>query len=237
MRFFHTDRYVLVFFFLMMVASSAQCVPAGRERRGPIPGCGLAVKKPGILAGSRKGRTMNIILETGRLVLRKFKPGDAQALFENHRDGEVRKWFPNECYADAEEARNAILFYARCVDSGRLPYVLAAELTQTGELIGDAGISLTEGRTDETEIGYCIGEPFRGRGYAPEIVAALSAFAAGHLGVRAIDGRVLHGNTASSRVLEKCGYRFMREESGAEDDPYGKGMLVYRKWFREPGSL
>ena len=31
------------------------------------------------------------------------------------------------------------------------------------------------------------------------------------------------------RVLEKNGYTFVQEEFGAEDDPYGKGMLIYRK--------
>ena len=30
-------------------------------------------------------------------------------------------------------------------------------------------------------------------------------------------------------VLEKNGFVFLREELGAEDDPYGCGMLVYRK--------
>ena len=42
-------------------------------------------------------------------------------------------------------------------------------------------------------------------------------------------GRVVHGNAASSRVLEKAGYLFVREEFGAEDDPYGNGMLVYKR--------
>ena len=42
-------------------------------------------------------------------------------------------------------------------------------------------------------------------------------------------GRVVHGNAASARVLEKAGYVFVNEEFGAEDDPYGNGMLVYRR--------
>ena len=44
-------------------------------------------------------------------------------------------------------------------------------------------------------------------------------------------GRVMKGNDASVRVLEKNGYCFVGEENGAEDDPYGNGMLVYRKEF------
>ena len=41
-------------------------------------------------------------------------------------------------------------------------------------------------------------------------------------------GRVVRGNTASCRVLEKVGYKYVHEELEAEDDPYGKGMLIYK---------
>ena len=167
--------------------------------------------------------------ETERLMIRPFRDEDARELYENHLDDEVRKWFPNECYADAAEAQDAIRFYNDCVNSGRLPYVLGAELKATGELIGDTGISEVEGKPDEAEIGYCIGRKYRGRGYATELLDATSGFMTSRLGIRVIYGRVVHGNEKSAKVLEKNGYQFVREEFGAEDDPYGHGMLVYRR--------
>ena len=172
---------------------------------------------------------MENLFETARLSVRKFRDEDARKLYENHMDDEVRRWFPNECYADEAEALDAIRFYADCVDNGRLPYVLGVVLKENGELIGDTGISEVEGRPEETEIGYVIGEAWRGKGCATELVRAMTAFAARQFGSRVIWGRVVHGNAASARVLEKSGYAFVREESGAEDDPYGSGMLVYRK--------
>ena len=48
-------------------------------------------------------------------------------------------------------------------------------------------------------------------------------------GINILYGRVMRGNNASVRVLEKNGYEFVREEFGAEDDPYGNGMLIYKK--------
>ena len=174
---------------------------------------------------------MERMIETKRLVIRKFKEDDAQALYENHLDEAVRKWFPNECYADPKEALDAVRFFAGCVRSGRLPFVLGVELKETGELIGDTGISEVEGKPDETEIGYCIGQRFRGLGYATELLEAVSGFVASRFGIRVIYGRVVHGNDASAKVLKKSGYQFIKEEFGAEDDPYGKGMLVYRKVF------
>ena len=171
------------------------------------------------------------LFETEHLVVRGFRDEDARKLYENHMDDEVRKWFPNECYADKEEALEAIRFFSDCVNKGKLPFVLGAELKETGELIGDTGISEVEGKPDETEVGYCIGRQYRGRGYATELLDAVSGFMASRFGIRVIYGRVLHGNGASVKVLEKNGYRFVKEESGAEDDPCGYGMLVYRKEF------
>ena len=171
---------------------------------------------------------MDMLFETERLIVRKFKPEDAQPLYENHMDEEVRKWFPNECYADLSEAQDAIRFYADCVDHGRLPFVLGVELKGTGELIGDAGISEVEGKTGETEVGYCIGQKYRGNGYATELLRAISGFVASHFGIGVIWGRVVYGNEASVKVLKKSSYQFVRKEFGAEDDPYGNGMLVYQ---------
>lgn len=48
-------------------------------------------------------------------------------------------------------------------------------------------------------------------------------------GINILYGRVMRGNNASVRVLEKNGYEFVKEEFGAEDDPYGNGMLIYKK--------
>ena len=172
---------------------------------------------------------MEKMIETRRLVIRKFREDDAQALYENHLDDQVRKWFPNECYADLAEAQDAIRFYADCVDNGHLPFVLGVELKETGELIGDTGISEVEGKPDEAEVGYCIGEKYRGRGYAPELLDAITGYVGSRFGIRVIYGRVVHGNEASAKVLGRSGYEFVREEFGAEDDPYGKGMLVYKK--------
>lgn len=174
---------------------------------------------------------MEIMFETDHLIVRKFSAADARQLYENHMDEEVRKWFPNECYADPDEAKDAILFYADCVDNGHLPYVLGAELKGTGELIGDTGISQVDGKPDETEIGYCIGQKYRGKGYATELLSAITDFVAARFGIGVIWGRVVHGNGASVKVLEKNGYQFVGEEFGVEDDPYGYGMLVYRKTF------
>ena len=96
-------------------------------------------------------------------------------------------------------------------------------------MIGDTGINAVEGKPEEVEIGYGICGKYRGKGYATELVEAMTGYAVASFGIRVLYGRVMRGNVASVRVLEKNGYVFQGEEYGAEDDPYNRGMLIYRK--------
>ncbi|MDE7303920.1 MAG: GNAT family N-acetyltransferase [Oscillospiraceae bacterium] len=174
---------------------------------------------------------MEYMFETEHLKVRKFKIEDAQCLYENHLEEEVKKWIPNESYADIEETQGAINFYVDCVNGGHLPYVLAVELKGTGELIGDTGVNEVEEKTNEVEIGYTICKKHSGKGYATELLNAMTKFIVSAFGINVLYGRVMRGNNASVRVLEKSGYVFVKEEFGAEDDPYGNGMLIYMQEY------
>ncbi|MBO4414361.1 MAG: GNAT family N-acetyltransferase [Lachnospiraceae bacterium] len=167
--------------------------------------------------------------ETERLAVRKFDPEDAKRLYENHRDDEVKKWIPEEYYEDIDEAREGIDFFAGCVEKKELPYVLAVVCKETGELIGDTGVNEVDGKPGEVEIGFVIGRDYRGKGYATEVLKQMGEYiTSAFTDIKVLYGRVMKGNNASVRVLEKNGYSFVGEEYGAEDDPYGNGMLVYK---------
>lgn len=174
---------------------------------------------------------MELFFETNHLRVRKFQMSDVQRLYENHLEDEIKIWIPNESYADVEETHEAIKFYIHCVDKKVLPFVLAVESKETGELIGDIGINEVGGNSNEVEIGYSICRKYCGNGYATELVKEMMEFAREEFMVNSLYGRVMRGNIASVRVLEKNGYSLLSEEFGAADDPHGKGMLVYKKAF------
>ena len=134
---------------------------------------------------------MEYIFETEHLRIRKFKIEDAKGLYENHLEEEVKRWIPNESYADMEEAQGAIKFYIHCVNGRHLPYVLAVDLKATGELIGDTGVNEVDGNPGEVEIGYGICKKYSGNGYASELVKAMTEFITRAFGINILYGRVM----------------------------------------------
>jgi [ribosomal protein S5]-alanine N-acetyltransferase len=172
---------------------------------------------------------MKYLFETENLCFRKFEIIDAQSLYQIHIEEDIKQWIPNESYKDISETEDAIRFYMDCVNRNLLPFVLAIELKETGELIGDTGVNEVEGNSQEVEIGYSICMKHSGNGFATETLKAMTNFIIDSFGIKTLYGRVMNGNMASIKVLEKNGYRFLREEFGAEDDPYGNGMLIYMK--------
>ena len=172
---------------------------------------------------------MNYLFESKHLLFRCFGIQDAEDLYNNHMESEMKQWIPNESYADIKESKSAITFYRDCVNNNRFPYVLAIIEKASGNLIGDTGVNPVKGNKNEVEIGYSICKSYTGKGYATEAVEAMSNYIAEKFDPKALYGRVLNGNHASVRVLEKAGYTYINEELCAEDDPYNKGMLVFKR--------
>jgi RimJ/RimL family protein N-acetyltransferase len=73
-----------------------------------------------------------------------------------------------------------------------------------GETIGAAGLQRLEGGP-EIEVGYRFLKQFWGNGYATESARASIAYGFDELALERIVAVALESNTASRRVLEKCG--------------------------------
>ena len=62
-----------------------------------------------------------------------------------------------------------------------------------------------------TEVGYGLNPRYQGKGYMTEALRAFLAFGKS-MGVRRVRADTLKDNVASQRVLQKCGFRFLKEE-------------------------
>ena len=117
-----------------------------------------------------------------------------------------------------EHGHGFIERYARRSDNR--PYAL---IDADDRFIGIAGFYFFDARP--TEIGYWLGEPFWGQGYAPEAVRALLDAARG-AGISQINARVLADNPASVRVLEKCGFTVTEHTVSVVERHRGKPLLI-----------
>jgi RimJ/RimL family protein N-acetyltransferase len=88
----------------------------------------------------------------------------------------------------------------------RTRFELAVEEGETGRLIGACDLSLIE--RDVVDLGYMLGHPDWGKGYATEIALALADAAFFDLRADRIISTVDVNNQASMRVLEKVGMRW-----------------------------
>jgi RimJ/RimL family protein N-acetyltransferase len=67
------------------------------------------------------------------------------------------------------------------------------------------------------EISYGIDPDHRGKGYATEAAAALVSYAFGDSRVRVVRAHTFENANASTRVLTRCGFRYIGEVIDAED--------------------
>jgi RimJ/RimL family protein N-acetyltransferase len=114
-----------------------------------------------------------------------------------------------------------------------------------GAVLGGGGIANLDG--ERPEIGYWLGVPFWGKGYATEAARALIDHAFGDLGHRVLLGRARVSNPASRRVLEKCGfqwtsvglYRFRALRSSAPADLFrlDRGLWASLKSWGKVGLV
>ena len=162
-------------------------------------------------------------IETPRLRLRPWRNADAPALFELARDpriGMLCGWKPFERIDDAHEALSTVL---------AAPDSYAVTLASTGELVGSIALRIDTGSPEASvaDIGYWIGAPYWGKGYATEAGDAIIGRAR-ELGVKTIVLKYFDGNSASRRVSEKLGFAWRSREEGVEYPLIGKRITVHR---------
>ncbi len=142
------------------------------------------------------------VLETERLVLRAPRFEDAKAiaaLANDRRIAENTRRIPHPYRrVDAED-------FIASVNTGGDEMAFVVTLAD-GALIGACGLGLAA--DSAPELGYWIGVPFWGKGFATEAVRAVIDHAFTDLGHDALQAAARVTNPASRRLLEKCGFQW-----------------------------
>ena len=88
------------------------------------------------------------------------------------------------------------------------PEEYALAITANGELVGGISAHHVDYSDNKTEMGYWIGEPYWGRGYATSAVRDFTEKLFKKFKFKRIEAFPFSHNEASARVLEKVGFKF-----------------------------
>ena len=141
-------------------------------------------------------------VRTERLVLRPYRPEDADAVYRACLDPDIQRWLTLPApytSADAEEFVGVITVSARAEKRALLTAVEA-----DGEFVGSAGVHFSASLLGPG-VGYGLAPWARGRGYAAEAARALADWALRH-GAPRVHLLADVGNIASQAVARRAGF-------------------------------
>ena len=144
---------------------------------------------------------MNRIIETERLTLRPLIPDDAGDVFEWAGDPIANRFMPYPAYMEEAAVRRWI--ESLVLENNEFGFVLKS----TGKVIGSGSVRFDE-QLQAYVFGYNLNRAYWGNGYATEAAKAMIGWARRELGARDFAAVYADANTASGRVIEKCGLTF-----------------------------
>lgn len=175
-------------------------------------------------------------VEARRLVLRRLRETDLEALVAYRADPEVARY---QSWSDYDAGRGRQLIASM---HGRQPgepgwFQFAIALKDSDALVGDCALRVDEQDPRVGEIGFTLSRQHQGQGLGTEAVRALLGYAFGTLGLHRLVGVTDAKNTAAATVLEKVG---MRREGHFLENTWFKGAwgdeflyaLLRREWAR-----
>ena len=171
----------------------------------------------------------NVVLETGRLQLRRLTTGDAEFLIEVFNDPAFIRFVGNRDIRTIDQAKEFLEkgpfeSYRR---HGFGHFLVT--LKDAGTPIGICGF-VKRDSLEDTDIGFSLLPEFRAQGYAFEAASALMDYAVHILGFNRIVAIASPENASSIRLLEKLGLRFERMVKLSED---GQTLSLFATSFPE----
>lgn len=145
------------------------------------------------------------LIETERLILRKFKLTDYKDMYNNWAsDDDVTRYITWATHKNMDETKEVVTKYV--IDSEKDNYYhWCIELKETGEAVGGIGAFRLFEDLSLFEVGYCIGKKSWNQGITTEAMHAIFKFFFEEVGVNRIEARHDTKNPASGIVMKKSG--------------------------------
>ncbi|WP_108649124.1 GNAT family N-acetyltransferase [Dongshaea marina] len=149
---------------------------------------------------------MALELQTKRLILRQITKQDADLIFQLYHEPEVIRYVCDPLSDEVIQQR----FESRLpLWNKESPHWLALTLIDkaSGQKIGISGFLSEWEPYQQAELGFLLLPEFQGRGYGTESLQRVLELAFDELGFHKVKATVTEGNSASSRLLTRLGFR------------------------------
>lgn len=141
------------------------------------------------------------IIETERLILRKFTICDIDDMLKNWiSDNDVQSRYGEPVFSERREVE-------KLLDKWSLQYRWAIILKESNENIGHVSFCRLYEEVNTAEIEYCIGKPFWNRGLVTEAIKAFIEYTFNNTSITKLEAFHRIENPASGEVLKKVGMR------------------------------
>lgn len=148
-------------------------------------------------------------IETDRLILRRYKIEDADAMYKNWAsDSEVTKFLTWQPHPSVDVSRSIIEDWLKEY-SDKKYYQWAIVLKDNGnEPIGSISVVHMNEDISMVHIGYCLGRAWWRRGIMSEALKAVTDFMFDTVEVDRVESRHDPRNPNSGKVMQKCGMKY-----------------------------
>ena len=171
-----------------------------------------------------------MILETKRLILRELEQEDYEDLYKILADSDIMQHYPYTF--DEARVRNWITRNRERYEKDGFG-LWAVVLKETGEMIGDCGITLQNIHGQMLpEVGYHIRRDHQRRGYASEAAAACIRWAFENRDFPAVYSYMKYTNIPSQKTAMKNGMTFVEEYADAPNT-YTRVFAIRRSEWEE----
>ena len=157
-------------------------------------------------------------MHTTRLILREFKDSDVDPLYEIQGNRDYMK------FTHWVESRTACQTWLRRYEDARsvngfAPWTMVHR--PDARVMGWGGLNIDPNDPGwGPEVSYFIHPAYQGRGFATELVQCSLQHGFKDIGLQQIGAFAMRENHASARVLEKCGFKFLRYEPSLHRNHY-----------------
>lgn len=160
-------------------------------------------------------------IETDRLLLRPYTRDDLADYLEIRSQPDVVRYLYTDVLTREEAAKSlAGRTTMNALQREGDGMVLAAELRQTGKVIGDVSLRWMSEEHKQGDIGFVFHPDHQGKGYASEAARVMLRIGFEDIGLHRIAGECDARNSSSARLMERLG---MRREAHFIENEWFKG--------------